>query len=250
MTSGVEYSLYYTCGVSMDGATASSSSPYCNATCGYADAALRDADLAAGGDGRGWAKCSCAQVASLVGDVGALRAAAFGLSATYAEASTATVSSLASYLEARAAYDAAYAYNHTEPLRAAFLGALEELNAEYAPMNFTFGPLGVALDAPLLACASMRDAVNFTACATAGLNSLRDLYEDARLDLELQVAAAQAGVAAYAAAAASLAAKVAAAQAFFGEFWQGVQNLGIYVADDSIEFPHVILEDLLVGVCV
>jgi hypothetical protein len=247
VTSGLEYNLYYTCGAAVGGAAAASS-PHCNATCGYADAALLEADLAAGGDGRGFATCSCARVAALVGDAGSLRAAAFGLSARYSESSRATASSLAAYLAARSAYDAAYAYNHTEPLRAAFSTALHAVNGAFAPTNFTFGQLGLDLDAELLACASLRPTADHTPCALAGFESLQELYAAARADLEQQVAAAAAGVASYGAAAASLAARVAAAQAFFVEFWQGVADLGLYVADDSIEFPNVALEDLLVRV--
>jgi hypothetical protein len=245
VTTGVDYNLYYTCGVSEDGG-APSSSPYCNATCGYADEALLKANLEGGGDGRGFEKCSCSEVATMVGDVGSLRAASFGLSTTYTESSTSTIHSMADYLAARSAYDKAYAYNKTEPLRKAFTEALSELQNEFSPMNFTFADIGFELDATLLACVSMRDATNYTACSMEGLTSLRELYSETRESLESQIAAAQAGVAAFADSASDLADKVASALSFFTSFWQGVDDLGIYVADDTIAFPNIALESVMV----
>ena len=246
VTSGVDYNLYYTCGVSEDGG-APSSSPYCNATCGYAEAALLEANLEGGGDGRGFAKCSCSEVATMVGDVGSLRAASFGLSTTYSESSTSTIHSMADYLAARSAYDKEYAYNKTEPLRRAFMDALNELQGEFSPMNFTFKDIGDELDATLLACASMRDADNYTACAIEGFTSLRELYDETRKSLESQLVAAQAGVVAYAESASDLVDKVASALSFFTDFWQGVEKLGLDVTDDTIEFPNIDLESVLVG---
>lgn len=59
------------------------------------------AALAAGGDGRGLKGCSCAAVADMVGDVGALRSAAFAVGTEFAEGSRALVRAVVDYSVAR-----------------------------------------------------------------------------------------------------------------------------------------------------
>ena len=68
----------------------------------------------------------------MLGDVSALRAAAFGAAADFADESTASVSNLARYSIARSKYDTAYAMNKTEPLRRDLANTLNhQINPKY-----------------------------------------------------------------------------------------------------------------------
>ena len=126
LTSGIDYRLHYTC----DGDAAADGA--CNATaCDYDEAKAKaeaDADASLADDATPTSStsssssssfspssCTCAEVSAMVGDRSALRTAAFATGVEYSESSQSTVSSMANFASERAAYDASYAYNHSEP---------------------------------------------------------------------------------------------------------------------------------------
>jgi hypothetical protein len=78
----------------------------------------------------------CAEVANMVGDVSALRQAAFATATEYSETSQSTVGSLVDYSIAKSKYDSSYAYNKTEPLRKALLSTVSKINTPYIMSKF------------------------------------------------------------------------------------------------------------------
>lgn len=93
-----------------------------------------------------------------------------------------------------------------------------------------------------MACVSMRDAKNHTGCTLAHLESLRELYEDARRESERQLAQARAGVAAYAEETAAFVASAGESLAKFMDFFNGVHGalgtLGVET-DDGLDWLNM-----------
>eukprot|EP00615_Pteridomonas_danica_P013936 CAMPEP_0114381324 /NCGR_PEP_ID=MMETSP0102-20121206/3382_1 /TAXON_ID=38822 ORGANISM="Pteridomonas danica, Strain PT" /NCGR_SAMPLE_ID=MMETSP0102 /ASSEMBLY_ACC=CAM_ASM_000212 /LENGTH=931 /DNA_ID=CAMNT_0001536785 /DNA_START=60 /DNA_END=2852 /DNA_ORIENTATION=+ len=221
VTTDIDYRVSYTCESNQDD-DGPSTNAYCNASCTYEEASNVLAAQQNGESIRKYQSCSCSEVADMVGDISALRAAAFSTATEYSEYSQSTVGSLVDYSLARSKYDEIYAYNKTEPLRIAMLTAMANINSAYElDMNFTFPGLSIDTDISM-SCASMRDQVNFTACAIENLEDLRSLYDSVREQFESQLSTAVEGVSQYSDEASMLIDRVQDSYDQFMVFYDGV----------------------------
>jgi len=168
---------------------------YDSATCADDDLSLCEVDCSPDRDDN--STCTCSEVSDMVGDIGAVRSEAFTHATDYKDYSTSTVGSMASYSVARAAYDAAFIYNHTEGLREPIVRAMSKVSLPHIKgINFTFGNLVPDADV-LVGCVSLRDATNHSGCFP-GVDSARQLYDEIREKLEAQLATARSGFQEYA----------------------------------------------------
>mmetsp|Transcript_20709 Transcript_20709/g.26936 ORF Transcript_20709/g.26936 Transcript_20709/m.26936 type:complete len:991 (+) Transcript_20709:124-3096(+) len=137
---------------------------------------------------KGNSTCTCADVATMINDISAARSEAYTQSTGYSSYSQSVVSSLATYANDRARYDAEYLANHTEGTKETILEALAEVTGPLADaFNQSFADLLPNLD-ELIACVSMRDSVNYTAC---DVEAVRERFQEIADQLASQLSQAR-----------------------------------------------------------
>lgn len=138
--------------------------------------------------------CTCADVAKGIGDVSSIRTEAFAEATTFRDNSISTVSRLAAYSNARAAYDSEYLANKTASMRKTIADAIDAVVAPFVACvsddlmsvgrarvrcarrlsNASFSGLYAGVGV-LVGCVSTRDAENYTDCPL--VQDARALYD-------------------------------------------------------------------------
>eukprot|EP00614_Pseudopedinella_elastica_P012136 CAMPEP_0172608578 /NCGR_PEP_ID=MMETSP1068-20121228/28649_1 /TAXON_ID=35684 /ORGANISM="Pseudopedinella elastica, Strain CCMP716" /LENGTH=903 /DNA_ID=CAMNT_0013411879 /DNA_START=189 /DNA_END=2900 /DNA_ORIENTATION=+ len=191
--------------------------------------------------------CTCAQAARALRDTGMVQSEAYSGVESYALYSTKVVVALAEYAAARQKYDRKYVVNHTAGVRESLQKVLEYTSLPSVDtMNAPFQLLNSKFDS-LVACASLRDSKNATACAVP--ESVLERYEEVMAQIDSQLSRASEVFEDYASAAMAYSSAVNTAVANMDDFYTSFKNwvatAGIDTADFGLWFG-LTLDDLVV----
>jgi len=169
--------------------------------------------------------CSCADVASQLGDVSSVRTEAFSSTTAFAGDSKNTVAHLVNYASARTAYDAAFVRNRTQNAHKAVSRAVEILGGAYvAVANASFANLPGDLT-NVVACLSLRGGAPCDVKTLGGGRAFRDakaLFADYEQQASIRLALLQRIAGDFAGEAAAYTQRVEKAFLKTAQFYNGV----------------------------
>lgn len=161
-------------------------------------------------------------VADHLGDVSSAREQLASTSSNFADGSVSTVTALASFAVERSTYDASYVANNTEVVHVDAYGLIENVTSLF-PITVDDKFAGIyALADTLVSCVSPRGDDDGSSVSSCPLDRVRDLLDEARADLDAQLAYAQTGFEEYAAVYEEYASNAEAAHDNMIAFYDGV----------------------------